>query len=130
MCAVAEFVPEPQAPAAAREFLRDNLRAWSAPGLEEAVLLVSELASNVVRHASTDFVVKVEWRDPTLRVEVSNGTSIVPAVKDLADENGGLGLRIVAAVADEWGIEQLEDGKAVWFTLTRADVRAAAPVRA
>jgi anti-sigma regulatory factor (Ser/Thr protein kinase) len=113
MCAVAEFVPEPQAPAAAREFLRDNLRAWSAPGLEEAVLLVSELASNVVRHASTDFVVKVEWRDPTLRVEVSNGSSIVPAVKDLADENGGLGLRIVAAVADEWGIEQLEDGKAV-----------------
>lgn len=113
-----EFTPQVDAQRAARRFLHDHLVDWGAGALDEAAqLIVAELTANVIRHARTDFFVHLEWTAPTLRVEVWDGSSIVPAIKDLADEHGGLGLRIVDTLADEWGIERRDDGKAVWFVL-------------
>ena len=118
MTAVREFTPEIGGQRAARRFLHDQLVDWGAEELDEpAQLILAELSANVIRHAQTDFAVRIDWAPPALRIEVSDGSSIVPAIKDLADEHGGLGLRIVDSLADEWGIEQHEDGKAVWFVL-------------
>ena len=117
---VGEFHPTVHAPKAAREFLREQLARLGVEDLsDDAGLLLSEVATNVVRHAHTDFVVQVEWVSPELRVEVRDGSSIIPAIKALADEHGGLGLRLVDALADEWGVERRRDGKSVWFTLSR-----------
>ena len=82
----------------------------------EAVLVVSELVTNVVRHAHTDIHLHAEWNAVTLRVEVRDGSSVLPAIADLEDEHGQ-GLRLVQQLASAWGVEQRDDGKAVWFTV-------------
>jgi anti-sigma regulatory factor (Ser/Thr protein kinase) len=82
------------------------------------VLVVTELVTNVVRHAATQIHVHAEFEAPNLRVEVRDGSSVLPAVVDLVDEEYGRGLRIVQELATDWGIEQRDDGKAVWFTVT------------
>ena len=122
----AHFAPRADAPKAARVFLGSVLANWGVKGLDEpAQLIIGELAANVVRHARTDFELKVEWEAPILRVAVSDGSSIVPAITDLADESGGLGLRMVDNLASEWGIETHQDGKVVWFTLNESATRKA-----
>jgi anti-sigma regulatory factor (Ser/Thr protein kinase) len=121
--ASASFPPERHAPHDVRMFMRERLTEWHAEDLEEtAQILISELVSNVVRHANSTIELDVNYDNGVLRVEVRDGSSIVPAIKDLAGAEGGFGLRIVEAVADEWGVSQLSTGKAVWFTISRASV--------
>jgi len=101
--------------------VRDFLRRQGADDLVFAgELLMSELVTNVVRHAHSQIDVEVTWTDETLRAEVRDGSSIIPAVSELANADGGYGLRLVDALAQDWGIRQLDQGKAVWFTLDRA----------
>lgn len=83
-----------------------------APSADDLVLLASELATNVVVHAQTPFTVRVLPSDGTVRLEVSDGSSILPAVQDLATFK--FGLRIVESMSDRWGIESDESGKTVW----------------
>lgn len=117
-----DFRPTSDGPAAARAFLAEQLEQWGLEDLhDEAAIVLGEITANVVRHAHTMFTVHAEWDPPVLRIEVWDGSSILPAVRDLADQDGGFGLRMVDRLADEWGIEQHADGKTVWFTLTRSD---------
>ena len=114
----AAFEPSADAPRLGRAFIRDYLEECGASSCEhEAVLVVSELVTNVVRHANTDIRLHAEWDAATLRVEVRDGSSILPAIADLADEHG-CGLRLVQQLASSWGVELRDDGKAVWFTVT------------
>jgi anti-sigma regulatory factor (Ser/Thr protein kinase) len=114
------FEPTDSAPALSRRFIREMLQVWHADDLADtAELLTTELVTNVVRHAVGEVGVDLEWADPTLRVEVRDGSSILPAVRDLPGEHGGYGLRLVAALVQEWGVDADGDGKAVWFTLDR-----------
>src|SRR5262245_46475504 len=116
----ASFPAARNAPHDVRVFLREQLTDWDAADLAETTeILVSELVSNVVRHANSTIDLDASYADGTLRIEVRDGSSIVPAIKDLANAEGGFGLRIVEAVADEWGVTQLATGKAVWFTISR-----------
>lgn len=118
----ASYAPNTQAPHESRELLRAFLTRLGADDLIfVAEVLLSELVSNVVRHAHSQIDVDLSWDDETLRVEVRDGSSIIPAVAELADADGGFGLRIVEALAHDWGIRQLEHGKAVWCTIRRAD---------
>lgn len=120
--ASAQFPPARSAPHEVRIFMRERLEEWNATDLAEtAEILISELVSNVVRHANSTIDLDASYDDGTLRIEVRDGSSIVPAIKDLANAEGGFGLRIVEAVADEWGVTQLANGKAVWFTVSRHD---------
>jgi hypothetical protein len=120
--AVAEFRPTTDGPAAARAFLARSLESWEIGDLrDDAAIVLGEIAANVVRHAQTSFTVQARWDAPVLRVEVRDGSSIIPAIRDLADEDGGLGLRMVDRISHEWGIEQHIEGKTVWFTLLRDD---------
>jgi anti-sigma regulatory factor (Ser/Thr protein kinase) len=115
----AAFEPTIDAPRSSRAFIREHLAEWGALECEhEAVLVVTELVTNVVRHAATRIHIHAEFEAPNLRVEVRDGSSVVPAVVDLVDEEYGRGLRIVQELATDWGIEQRDDGKAVWFTVT------------
>jgi serine/threonine-protein kinase RsbW len=102
-----------------RDFVGDFVR--DEPHAEDALLLASELATNAVRYGIGDFTVAVVRLDAVLRVEVCDRSPVRPTMappRGDADD-GGRGLRIVDAVALEWGTEPRSAGKAVWFTLPR-----------
>jgi anti-sigma regulatory factor (Ser/Thr protein kinase) len=116
-----QFSPELDASRESRQFVHDALDAWGCVALDEvAQLLTTELVTNVVRHARTDIGVRVSWDDGVLRVEIRDGSSIIPTIRDLPGAEGGFGLRLIDALSDAWGVETTTDGKAVWFQLHAA----------
>lgn len=92
------------------ESLPDTCRA------DDLTLLVSELASNAVRHARSPFTVTVGCDAATVRVEVVDESPLVPVPQQPPVEAvTGRGLMIVEALSDRWGVEPTDGGKAVWF---------------
>lgn len=111
-----DFLPDAGGARQARRFVRAQLAAMG-PVAELAELLVSELATNVVRHAGTPFTVEVSGGDP-IRVTVRDGVATdlcVPA--GFGDSTSGRGLAILEALAHRWGVRSREGGKDVWFEL-------------
>ena len=113
--------PDPESSARCRHFIGSAFGDWGLPeGLDDAQLLVSELCSNVIRHAGTAMVVTACWApdERMVRVNVHDGSSRMPlatAPSDLA--SSGRGLRIVGRVARRWGSHRSAFGKTVWFEL-------------
>ncbi len=91
------------------------------PRLDDAVLLTSELAGNVVRHAvEREFDVSVLLADGGVLVAVRDyGSSKIPRPRNAADdEAGGRGLDLVNALAVRWGFHRDGIGSTVvWFQL-------------
>jgi signal transduction histidine kinase len=109
---------EPAAIAAVRHDVRRALGGAVPPEtLAQATLLVSELATNAVRHSGSPwFAVRVVL-DGHLRVEVlDGGPGFAGGPAPDFDRGGGYGLQLVDSVADAWGAED-GDGTRVWFTL-------------
>jgi serine/threonine-protein kinase RsbW len=105
----------------ARQATRDALAAWQLSHLEEAaVLLVSELVTNAVRHARDTGAIGLELTSvaPWLRVEVQDGDPSWRLRRSPADgDEGGFGFVLVDSVAGRWGIRRVSAGKAVWAEL-------------
>jgi anti-sigma regulatory factor (Ser/Thr protein kinase) len=104
----------------ARSFVRDALAATDAPAVivDSAVLLISELATNVTLHARTDLQVTIRFEDGTLWGEVRDWNSRLPQPCMTPDDaTTGRGLALVENLASRWGIERDDGGKIVWFTL-------------
>ena len=86
--------------------------------VEVAVLLVSELASNAVRHARSPFTVSAVHHASTVRVEVEDASAQLPEVqRPSPDATTGRGMLLVDALAATWGSESTAGGKRVWFEL-------------
>jgi anti-sigma regulatory factor (Ser/Thr protein kinase) len=117
-----------QAPRVARSVIAQWLADHVAPSvLETALLLVSELVSNSVRHSGVpegeDVVVRVGlWRDGC-RLEVEDPGRdgvIAPQPQDLRN-GGGMGLNLVQMLSERWGVVRAADGPTrVWAQLPRA----------
>lgn len=108
---------DPSVVAVARAFVGSRLRAWEASGdqVADAVLVVSELVTNAVRHARTRIQVRVAAEESHVRIEVHDDNSRLPPVdRAVWRQRAGVGLAVVAALASAWGIEQADDGKVVW----------------
>jgi anti-sigma regulatory factor (Ser/Thr protein kinase) len=108
--------------ARARQFVAGELAG--CPVADEAILCVSELATNAVRHtASGDggkFEVIVQRWASLARVSVRDeGSAGMPTARsfDLVSESGR-GLGLVAMVADRWGQSGDGAGRVVWFELS------------
>ena len=104
----------------ARAFLRDVLAETDVdPRLvDSAVLLVSELATNVTLHARTHLQVSVRVDDDELWAEVKDWNSRMPQPCDVPqDATTGRGLHLVDALASSWGVTRDVDGKMVWFRI-------------
>lgn len=114
----ASFPPTAASVRAARSFVG---RVVNGPAEvhETALLLTSELATNVVRHAATDFeVILRPVSDTTVRVWVTDHSTDAPVTCEMPlDLESGRGMTLVAALASAWGVERRPDGKAVWFDL-------------
>jgi len=117
-----------QAPAVARSVVAEWLVDQVAPCvLETALLLVSELVTNSVRHSGVpdgeDVVVRVAlWRDGC-RLEVEDPGRdgvIAPQAMDLL-KGGGMGLKLVQMLSERWGVVRAAEGPTrVWAQLPRA----------
>lgn len=118
----AEFTPDLRSPRAARRFVDDAIPDTAPTDL--AALLVSELATNAVLHARTDFVVRVITSNGKVRVEVEDANERPPSVAHTPPEaTSGRGLQLVQTLADAWGVEGRPDGKLVWFELAATSSR-------
>ena len=115
------------APRVARSVIARWLADHVAPSvLETALLLVSELVSNSVRHSGVpegeEVVVRVRlWRDG-FRLEVEDpGRSgvIAPQPQDPL-RGGGMGLHLVQTLSERWGVVRATEGPTcVWAQLPR-----------
>jgi anti-sigma regulatory factor (Ser/Thr protein kinase) len=115
----------PASVAAARKRLGADL---SAAGIfdatvGDAVLVVSELLSNAIRHARPlpGANVQVAWAvdQDAIEVAVSDGgapTTPLPAHATVSSL-GGRGLDIVEYVARTWGVRSDDSGQTVWAVL-------------
>ncbi|MGW1723351.1 SpoIIE family protein phosphatase [Streptomyces sp. NPDC002306] len=109
------FPAEPLSVRKARGAARDRLTEW---GMEEFIgttnLVVSELATNVIRHATGAIRLRL-IRDRVLTVEVSDDADTAPHLRHACmQDEGGRGLFIVASVTRRWGTRYEEIGKTIW----------------
>lgn len=116
------FPAEPGAVRTARTVVREMLREWDLDSLADlATLLVSELVTNALRHATGPIGVRL--RRPgrpgdVLLVEVSDPLPDPPHERAAAPEDeSGRGLQLVARSSRRWGTRPGEVGKTVWFEL-------------
>jgi serine/threonine-protein kinase RsbW len=113
----ATFPYDPRSIPGARRFVRRALRRWPPETIEVAELMVSELATNCIRHAGTGFELVV-CTGEEIRVEVSDSGGGRPQVLEpRPTDPSGRGLRIVEGLSRRWGISTRPQGKTVWFTL-------------
>jgi anti-sigma regulatory factor (Ser/Thr protein kinase) len=118
----------PHAPSSvgiARHGLDADLRAHGVPEslVADAILVLSELMSNAVRHADPlpGTQVRVAWTltGGMLEIAVSDGGgqgrphTEVPSPTSI----GGRGLSIVEYLSSCWGVRTCEPGTTVWATL-------------
>ncbi|MYS94272.1 Histidine kinase-, DNA gyrase B-, and HSP90-like ATPase [Streptomyces chartreusis NRRL 3882] len=117
-----------------RRIVSAQLRYWHLDALiDRASLGVTELLSNVHRHAQPDktCTVEIELLLDRLTVSVRDHDPRMPVVDD-ADPLAtcGRGLAMVAAMSESWGVRpDGESGKVVWFTLPTTSAAVAAPSR-
>ena len=80
---------------------------------------MSELATNAVLHARSDFEVTVIRYDQRVRVEVFDQNTRMPSFAvALPDAYSGRGLMLERELASVWGVESHSDsGKTIWFEL-------------
>jgi anti-sigma regulatory factor (Ser/Thr protein kinase) len=116
--------PDPGSSREAREFLREVAAERLSPGtLDTALLLMSELASNAIRHAETPdgepIEVTVRIEDPrSIRVAVRDaGAGFDPDDLPARDNDGGWGLHLLRSLSSDWGITREASGTEVWFEL-------------
>jgi anti-sigma regulatory factor (Ser/Thr protein kinase) len=114
------FPAERDAPGRARRFVSEALDCWGASGAtaQDAQLAVTELATNAVLHAQSPFSVVASRDGSVVRISVHDASPVVPTLRDDGPlGTSGRGLRLLAAIADDWGVEITTDGKTVWAEL-------------
>ena len=113
-------------PAAAREFAaRSGCADHALDLLDDALLLISELVTNSVRHGGPPIVLAIECDGEGLHVRVRDGDPRLPVPRDAGDDaEGGRGITLVDLISDTWGAVPVEDdyglGNEVWFELRPA----------
>jgi hypothetical protein len=116
----APFGADPDSPGRARRLVVHSLRRWGATNrlVNDVALLVSELATNAVRHANSSFSVTVRASGSTLRVAVHDGATLAGTLSEAWLILQPLhGLSLVDGLCTRWGVEDTGHGKVVWAEL-------------
>src|SRR5690242_7075838 len=113
------FEPEGGSVAAARRCAQRYFTRVTRRSLSDVSLVVSELATNAVVHARTEFTVGFHLGGGRARVEVRDHAPGLPDNHSLAlSTSNGRGLLIVATLAEQWGVEWGPATKTVWAELS------------
>ncbi|MCG5218216.1 ATP-binding protein [Streptosporangium soli] len=111
----------------ARRYVRDLLDRTGHAQADDAILLVSELFTNAVRHSDSgrrpggQVTIAVAGLGPTLHIDVIDAGSadrlpmLCPHVN--VASSGGRGLWLVETLATTWGWYDTPTGRVVWFQL-------------
>ncbi|MEH0445361.1 ATP-binding protein [Streptomyces sp. B21-102] len=114
--------------AQARHFVAALLEDETAELVDDAVLVVGELAANAVKHTRSGwyrgwFLVLVHFADDLVRIEVvDQGGDEEPMVRSVTRhvEEDGRGLMLIAACAKNWGVKDRPSGaRCIWVELVR-----------
>ena len=95
------------------------------PAADDAVLLTSELVTNVLVHArdATAVTVIATVTAALIRVDVHDDRQTgIPHWREAGDQaEDGRGFQIVNALARRWGFTREQDRTCCWFEVTAAD---------
>ncbi|MEO3854621.1 ATP-binding protein [Acrocarpospora sp. B8E8] len=115
------------AASSARSFVHGLLTGWADDRLQDALLLVTELASNACLHSDSGrdpngtITLQVTNTDGFIHIQVTDqgsARSVPYLVPDPEQRGSGFGLRLVDQIASEWGHDYEYEGKrVVWFNL-------------
>ncbi|MBV9093883.1 MAG: SpoIIE family protein phosphatase [Streptosporangiaceae bacterium] len=145
------FPAEPIMVSEARRLAAQTFRSWGmgAEQTELACLLVSEVVTNAVLHASItpspgaeldldiepllmaqsapargtakEFALRLRRGASAVWVEVFDPDLRLPRIRTAGEtDEGGRGLYLVEQLATRWGSRPTSDGKAVWFEMPRS----------
>ncbi|MFJ4871265.1 SpoIIE family protein phosphatase [Streptomyces sp. NPDC088757] len=127
---------EPERIAEAREQVRQLLHDWADEDqLDSAVLMVSEMVTNVLVHTDGDALLVAEvvcdGTSRRLRVEVSDTSDELPHRRRPGEmASSGRGLVLMEMLAHAWGVDPRGEGKSIWFELNEPVTAGAAAGRA
>ncbi|MFD4630734.1 SpoIIE family protein phosphatase [Streptomyces sp. NPDC058284] len=114
---------EPERVAGARRHLRELLHDWADDDqVDSAVLMVSEMLTNVLVHTDGDALMVAEVTGEPgmrrLRAEVADGSDDLPHKRRPGElASSGRGLVLMELLAGAWGVDPRGDGKSIWFEL-------------
>ncbi|WP_323182696.1 SpoIIE family protein phosphatase [Streptomyces sp. NBC_00094] len=110
-----ELPSDPALVARARSMAAEQLVRWGLDDLAFTTeLVVSELVTNAIRHASGPIGLRL-IRDRSLICEVSDSQHTSPHARYAGnDEEGGRGLFMVAQLTEHWGTRYMPTGKTIW----------------
>ncbi|MFD5946222.1 SpoIIE family protein phosphatase [Streptomyces collinus] len=114
---------EPERIAVARQQLRELLHDWSSPDqVDSAVLLLSEMLTNVLVHTDSDALLVAEITggvgERRLRIEVTDAGDDLPHKRRPGElASSGRGLVLIELLAHIWGVDPRGQGKSIWFEL-------------
>jgi anti-sigma regulatory factor (Ser/Thr protein kinase) len=128
MCehAAARLACQSESVSTGRRFVADQLHLWgivetdpACETLDDAVLVVSELLTNAVKHCATLVTVEVRAHERLIELTVTDDDPRPAAPRDPdIDDFGGRGLGIVSALSDDWGQSEWDGStKTVWCQL-------------
>ncbi|MBB5934002.1 SpoIIE family protein phosphatase [Streptomyces zagrosensis] len=114
---------QPQRIAEARQQLRDMLHDWTSQDqAESAVLMLSEMVTNVLVHTDGDALVIAEISGGIgarrLRLDVADASDELPHRRHPGElASSGRGLLLMEMLAGSWGVDPRGEGKCIWFEL-------------
>jgi anti-sigma regulatory factor (Ser/Thr protein kinase) len=111
------FTKDPECVAACRRFIEKKLGQRSPELRDRAVLVASELVTNVILHTTNGGTLEVVISPTQLRLEVSDVSQLHPVEGPPGLSTvRGRGLPIVSSLSDSWGVHDSRRGKTVWAT--------------
>lgn len=116
---VAHFPSDLRTADRVRGLARSVFGRWGLGSVvDDAVLVISELATNALLHAATGFMLELSLTPTAVRVSVRDATTDPPVRQQRAlDAVSGRGLALIDAVSERWGHDPAPSGKLVWAEL-------------
>ncbi|MFD3545606.1 SpoIIE family protein phosphatase [Streptomyces sp. NPDC058655] len=114
---------EPERIAGARRQIRELLHDWAdSDQVDSAVLMVSEMVTNVLMHTDGDALLVAEAVGELgarrLRLEVADSSDELPHRRQPGEmASSGRGVLLLEMLADTWGVDPRGEGKSIWFEL-------------
>jgi anti-sigma regulatory factor (Ser/Thr protein kinase) len=124
MSAVVVLPREVSSPARARSWLDGLIDGVASPEQRrDAVLLMSELVTNALRHGRGGIVCQASLSDDReeLHIGVTDASDQHPELLAVDPERvGGIGVLLLERIAARWGVAAFPGGKVVWATLNNS----------
>ena len=93
--------------------------AGSRSRSSDAILVISELVTNALRHGLGEVVARTSVAGGVLSLSVTDSGAELPEMQPVDPLRvGGVGLHIVDRLSSQWGISPFPGGKTVWATMS------------